>query len=640
MNAPPPAARSAISLTLWRLGWALAVLLAGGCQPDHGSVALEDQAEVAPATSAATGQGEAGERRRGRVTIDGGEEAESASLWQPPLAQVAPGAVGQGRREAAAALARGHLYEDAEAAIPLYLAVLEQKPEDRAASAGLQRAIAALQAHARRVLRRADEDVAALQEAHALIAVLRTVAPDSADTAEFVAGVALADRLWALNAEAEDEIQAGRFGVQGGGALPALREALRLAPGQPRAMQGMAAVESGLIGRAEQAAEAGDFIGARRWLELAVQIRPGSPAVEDAGARIQIMRLRRIAHLRDAGLRILDRYDGVRKARDRLARILRIADPGDPAAAELRNAIDLATHYGRFRPGQVFSDPMKSGDDGPSMVVVPHGAFRMGAEENDRLAASYEKPARYIRFERGFAMSAHEITVGQFRRYLAVTHARTRSLRRGYSMPYDERAANFVRRSGVDTGSDYLGRRADDHLPVVHVSAADADGYARWLSGMTGHHYRLPSEAEFEYALRAGGSGAYPWGVQPRPPAGFGNLTGDGDRSPGGRVWDNAFIGYGDGHWGPAPVGSFRVNAFGLYDMSGNVNEWVADCWHDSYQRAPKDAQPWYNPGCRIRVIRGGAWSSASHQFRSTWRAPVDVDTTNAQIGFRVVRDL
>ena len=111
-------------------------------------------------------------------------------------------------------------------------------------------------------------------------------------------------------------------------------------------------------------------------------------------------------------------------------------------------------------------------------------------------------------------------------------------------------------------------------------------------------------------------------------------------RGPGGRRWNNAFMDYRDGWWGPAPVASFDANAFGLHDVAGNVSEWVADCWHDGYRRAPTDGEAWVNPGCRTRVMRGGAWASAPEQTRSAWRAPAGADTTNARLGFRVVRDL
>jgi len=236
-------------------------------------------------------------------------------------------------------------------------------------------------------------------------------------------------------------------------------------------------------------------------------------------------------------------------------------------------------------------------------------------------------------------MSIHEVSVGEFRRFMKATRRKTRAFRRGYSMAYDERNGNFIRRSGVDWEDDHTGNPAADDLPVLHVSNSDAQAYAEWLSQQSGRHYRLPSEAEFEYALRAGRDKRYPWG-DGAPPRKAGNLTGSGDRSPGGRSWKNAFPGYSDGYWGPAPVGRFAANAYGLHDLAGNVSEWVADCWHDGYRRAPQDGAAWVNPGCRTRVVRGGSWASSPAQSRSAWRAPADSDTTNARIGFRVVRDL
>lgn len=583
----------------------------------------------------------AGQPRRGSITISGGDEMADALNWREPDVALTPETLDDARVRAAQALEAGNLYLDADAAVPLYLAILRLAPEDADARRGLDRALQRLLEQGDAALAVAGDDAAALRDAHVLAAVARRIAPQSEAVQAYLQRVDLADRLWALNAQGEAELQAGRYGAQGGGAIGRFREALRLQPGQARAMQGLAAAESGLIRNAEAAAARDDFEGASRWIDLAAGVRDaGGPAIADARVRLAQTRRRRIADLRDAGLRALPEYNGVRKARDILADMLRIAEPGNAAAAELRARIDLATHYGLFRPGQRFTDALRNGGRGPQMVVVPHGAFRMGAEPGEPGAQPYEQPSRYLRFDRGFAMSTREVTVAEFRRYLAATGARTRAARRGYSMPYDERSNNFVRRSGVDTGSDYLGQPAGDDQPVLHVSAVDAEEYARWLSEQTGRNYRLPSEAEFEYALRAGGTTRLPWGEAGAPPPRAGNFTGSRDRSPGGRRWSNALQGYGDGHWGPAKVGSFRANAFGLHDMSGNVSEWVADCWHDSYRRAPKDPKAWFNPGCRTRVIRGGAWASSPAQLRSAWRAPLERDTTNAQIGFRVVRDL
>ena len=580
----------------------------------------------------------AGNTRAGSVTVSGDDRIASSLTWRAPVVDLPPGNGASTRKRADAALAAGRLYADADSAIPLYLALLHRTPDDAGAKAGMQRALAALLAAGNTALASADDDIVALRKAHEVAAVARTAAPHDAGVQEYLEKIDLADRLWDLNRDAERDLQANRLGESGGGALAKLRSVLHLRPHQPRALQGIAAVESGLIRRAEEAAQRGDFDNSGRWLAKAAKIRPGSDAIDDARARLAEMRSARIAQLHDEGMRaLLQRHDGVAEARGKLAEILRIAQPGDPAAAELVQRIDWATHYGWFRPGQSFTDGLKFGARGPEMVVVPHGGFRMGALDGE--GDDSEKPAHPVRFERGFAMSRNEITVDQFREFVQASGYRPTATRRGHSLVYEERNGNFVLHSGVDWRSAYDGTRAGDNLPVLHVSARDAEAYAAWLGKQSGHSYRLPSEAEFEYALRAGNRGRYPWG-DGAPPAGSGDFTGARDTSRGGRHWSNAFRGYGDGYWGPAPVGTFPANAYGLHDLDGNVSEWVADCWHETYRRAPDDGRAWLNPGCRVRVVRGGSWASAPAQTGSAWRAAMGVDTTSARIGFRVVRDL
>jgi len=607
---------------------AVAIAMLAGCGRDDGKASRADRAAV-PA-------------RDGNVTISGDDEIADALTWRAPqvtLAPEAPGVLEAARKRAARALAEGRLFADAESAIPLYLAIAQRDPQDGKAKAGLDAAMNALLADGDEALAGADDDIEALRRAHSVAAVARSVRPADKAVQAYLARVDKADQLWELNRGAERALRAGQLGEKGSGALAGFREVLRLQPGQPRALQGVAAVESGLIRRAEVAAAGGEFDTAQRWLAAASAVREDSPTMVDARARVEQMRRVRIASLRDSGLAALQQANGIAVARRQLAAILQIARPGDAAATELRERIDLATHYGLFRPGQAFTDSLESGARGPQMRVVPHGGFRMGAKEGEADSADYERPQHYVRFDRGFAMSINEVSVGEFRRFINATNRKTRAARRGYSMAYDERNGNFVRRSGVDWQSDYSGKPASDDLPVLHVSASDAQAYAQWLSAQSGQRYRLPSEAEFEYALRAGGGSRYPWGNGP-PPAKAGNLTGSGDRSSDGRHWANAFSGYVDGHWGPAPVGQFAANAYGLHDLAGNVSEWVADCWHDGYRRAPEGGAAWVNPGCRTRVVRGGSWASSPAQSRSAWRAPADNDTTNARIGFRVVREL
>lgn len=575
------------------------------------------------------------------ITISGDEAEAEVDIWQPPLTRFDESALPGARRDAAAAMQQGRLYAAANDAIPLYLSILREAPQDRRASEGLHKAQQRLLQEGIATLRVADRDEESLAKAWKIAEVARTLVPKDPKVMAFQRQVEQAARVRDFNRVGEEDLRAGRLGDVGDGALQQFRAALALMPGQARAEQGLAAVESAMIRQAELAAQAVDYPRAYEWLQRAQAVRTQDVGtLEDARARIEAMRHARIAALHEQGMRALSASNGLKAARTALEEILRIADPGDTVAADLRGRIDLVTHYGAFRAGQVFTDAMKNGGRGPQMIVVPHGAFQMGASDTEPGAADAERPSRYVRFDRGFAMSLTEVTVADFGRFVASAQARPRATRRGHSIVYDERSGNFVRRSGVDWRSGYDGRIALPGDPVLHVSVRDAEAYAAWLSQQTGRNYRLPSEAEFEYALRAGDAGRYPWGNAGTPPAKWGNVAGGNDVSPSGRRWNNAFVGYGDGFWGPAPAGSFHSNAWGLYDLSGNVNEWVADCWHASYRRAPVAGVPWFNPGCRARVVRGGSWASSPVQIRSAWRSSQDSDMTSARVGFRLVRGI
>ncbi len=575
------------------------------------------------------------------VTVSGEDAAQIVAQWQPPLPTLARSGLGQARRDAARALAEDHLFEDAQAAIPLYLAIRTLVPKDRVARDGLRKARRRLLQLGEDALRDPERSEPVLERVDRIAMVARWLDAEDPAVWRLQQRFETASRVLAYNRAGEDDLRAGRLGEDGSsGALANFHEALELDADDARARQGVAAVESALIRRAEVAAMASNFAAADIWLAQAGRVRDDAVTVHDARERVEQMRIARIAALRDAGLRDLVRPAGLKAARARLEEMLRIADPGDPVAAMLRERIDLVAHYGSFRPGQVFTDAMRGGTRGPQMIVVPHGGFRMGAGETEQDAAPSEMPQHYVRFERGFAMAITEVTVAEFRRFVEATQVRPRATRRGHSTVYDERSGNFMRRSGVDWQSDYKGARAAPNSPVIHVSVRDAEAYAAWLSQQTGRHYRLPSEAEFEYALRAGSQGRYPWGNAGTPPRDSGNFTGIGDVSSSGRHWKNAFVGYTDGFWGPAPVGSFAANAWGLHDMAGNVSEWVADCWHASYRRAPADGAAWYNPGCRSRVVRGGNWANAPEQTRAAWRWMRDSDSTSARVGFRLVRGI
>lgn len=597
-------------------------LLLAGCQPDAPAPRAPPPAQADAPT--------------GSVSISGDDALAGVLSWTLPAVQVDDPVAA--RKAAQRALAQGDLFETAASAIPILIALQRQHPGDEADARLLGRAQSALIGQANAALDAADEDLAALRFAQRHATVLRTLWPEAPRAQSYLQAVDAAEQARERSQAGERALQSGALDAPGG-ALDAFRDALRLRPGQMRAALGIGVIEAALITRAEAAAATGHFDAARAELARAQRVRQHPQTIAASAARIEVMRAERVRRLRDEGLIALGDPDGLRVARERLADMLLIARAGDPASLELRQRIDLVGHYGLFRPGQVFTDGLDDGSRGPGLVVIPHGAFQMGAPEDEAGASKDEQPRHLVRLERGFAMTRHEITVAEFGRFVNATGYESRATQRGHSLAYDVRSGNFVRGSGIDWRSGYDGRPAAPDMPVVHVTARDAEAYAAWLSEQTDAHYRLPSEAEFEHALRAGATTRFPWG-DGAPPEGVENLTGGLDASPQGRRWSNAFVGYGDGWWGPAPVGSFQANAFRLHDMAGNVSEWVADCWHQGYRRAPATGAAWINPGCRNRMYRGGSWASAPAQVRSAWRASGGTDATNARIGFRLVRQL
>jgi formylglycine-generating enzyme required for sulfatase activity len=356
--------------------------------------------------------------------------------------------------------------------------------------------------------------------------------------------------------------------------------------------------------------------------------------------RLQVIELRqaRTQAVLAAGNAAVDALQ-LQRADAELQHARRIAAQPEGVAA-LARRIHLARHYGPFLPSQVFSEKLAVGGNAPEMVVVPYGRFRMGAGEDDPQRQDQEAPAHEVSFRRGFAIARNETTVAEFGRFVAATKYRSSATRAGHSTVYDEKGGAFAEHEGVDWRRDHVGRIASPALPVVHVSFDDATAYAHWLSRQTGQRYRLPSEAEFEYALRGGSEGIYPWGDDDKPKSVVGNLAGDGDLSTVARHWGNAIPGYRDAFWGPASVRNFAAERFGTYDLIGNVSEWTLDCWHVGYQRAPSDGSAWLNPGCRMRTVRGASWASSLEQVRSASRQPMAPETSSARLGFRVVREL
>lgn len=290
-----------------------------------------------------------------------------------------------------------------------------------------------------------------------------------------------------------------------------------------------------------------------------------------------------------------------------------------------------------WQTGQIFNDRIGKGLYGPEMVVIGAGEFMLGAHKRDKQAQASEKPAHAVRFADAFAISRTEISVADFARFVRMSGYRSVAEKRGNSKVYDLASGRMVAGAGVDWRHDHLGKPARADNPVVHVAHDDAVAYTAWLSERSGKVYRLPSEAEWEYVLRAGADTVFPWGNKAKQ-VDKGNLGGERDVFPNGRSLRNAVPGYGDGHWGLAPVRRYSSEGYGSFDMLGNVAEWVEDCWHENYRRAPASGEAWVNPGCRQRVVRGSSWLDSVAQSRASFRMPADADDSSALLGFRVVR--
>jgi formylglycine-generating enzyme required for sulfatase activity len=246
-----------------------------------------------------------------------------------------------------------------------------------------------------------------------------------------------------------------------------------------------------------------------------------------------------------------------------------------------------------LKPG----DSFKEGEACPAMIVVPAGLFLMGSPASQGYDS--ERPQHEVNIARPFAVAKFALTFDE----------------------WDTCAAQGGCRRDVSDEGWGRGRR-----PVINVSWNDARAYVRWLSRITGKRYRLLSEAEYEYAARAGAQTAYPWGddIKLNGKA-LANCRGCGSQ------WDGKQT---------APVGSFPANAFGPYDMVGNVAEWTEDRWNDTYQGAPADGSARTNGRRNTRVFRGGSWDHVSHSLRSADKNSSTTDSHSYVLGFRVARTL
>ncbi|SDF63109.1 MULTISPECIES: SUMF1/EgtB/PvdO family nonheme iron enzyme [unclassified Duganella] len=255
---------------------------------------------------------------------------------------------------------------------------------------------------------------------------------------------------------------------------------------------------------------------------------------------------------------------------------------------------------------------------GPDLVLIPTGRFQMGSQEHEQALAikagaqknwlDREQPPHWVGIEYSFAMGRFPVTVGQWRRFVKDTGWESQS-------DTDWRAPGYA--------------QTDEH-PVVGVSWMDAQQYLRWLSDRTGQLYRLPTEAEWEYACRAGTKTAFSFGdtISTEQANYDGHYTYNG--GPRGAYLQ-----------GTSKVGAFQPNPWGLFDMHGNVWEWTQDVVHDNYTGAPADGSAWEQGGDPVRrVLRGGSWLYNPRYLRSAVRNGFSAVLANDIVGFRVARKL
>jgi len=250
--------------------------------------------------------------------------------------------------------------------------------------------------------------------------------------------------------------------------------------------------------------------------------------------------------------------------------------------------------HAKIEPPKVIRDKFIDGSFAPELIVIPAGTYTRGYDDLD--ADFDEKPLQRVTIPNAFAIGRFEVTFNEFALF-----------------------AQDTNRELPDDSEWGMGRR-----PVINVTWEDAKAYTQWLSQKTNTTYRLPTDAEWEYAARAGNDETFPWGQNFK--MGQANCGGCGT------IWDSERT---------APVGRFPPNQFELYDMAGNVFEWTEDCWNNTFKDIGLQGQAYQNPaGCGARVIRGGSWTFPPKEVRSANRWRDLPQRRSDDTGFRVVKEL
>ena len=309
------------------------------------------------------------------------------------------------------------------------------------------------------------------------------------------------------------------------------------------------------------------------------------------------------------------------------------SDAPDLIAAVAKKGADAGKEKNRPKKTAHFRDCPEC----PEMVVIPAGRFHMGGAVG---GGGREMPTREVEIRQSFALGRYEVTVGQFLQFMVEAEYRTDAERQPevgcytLELPYANVWGATPRRSWMNLAYEVV-----EEQPVVCVSLKDVQAYTAWLSEKTGYVYRLPSEAEWEYAARAGSETIYHFGDEDEHLCRYGNVQDETEFSNGGG-WADA-VGCRDGSVFPTPVGSYAPNSWRLYDTIGNVWEFTADCWNEDFPLgAPNDGGADVSGDCGSRILRGGSWSNAPVNLGSAYRNGGAANSRGDIVGFRVAREM
>ena len=406
-------------------------------------------------------------------------------------------------------------------------------------------------------------------------------------------------QISALLSGAEVDLAANRLtSPAGNNAWEKYQAVLKLAPGHREAQAGLDNVIARYKSMFDSALSRKKFADAQRYVSQIRSVHANAPGLSEMENRLSASRAAEKRRQEEQKRR-------QEEEKEKLDRIKQAAAEEERRRQEQAVAKRKAESNREKRTGRKFRDC----EECPEMVVVPAGAFTMGSPSGESGRYSDEGPRHQVKMWYPFAVGIYEVT---FEEWDACVE--------------DGGCGGYV----PDDKGWGRGKR-----PVINVSWSDAQAYVQWLSNKTGAAYYLLSESEWEYVARAGANTARYWGESSSDQCRYANGADETAR----RYHSNLPVeACDDGHYYTAPVGTYTANAFGLYDVLGNVWEWTRDCWIDNYHNVSGDGSARESGDCSKRVFRGGSWFSGPKFLRSAYRIGESSELRDGGLGFRVCR--